>query len=76
MPSERDELLDRVYARANGLWWRRRFAPVTAGVVVLSLAIGVPVLRAGDGDRPTKLATAPARRDLDRTRGRHAGRRG
>jgi hypothetical protein len=60
LPSDRDELLDRVYARANGLWWRRRFAPITAGVVVLSLAVGVPLLRAGDsGHRPTKLATAP-----------------
>ncbi len=59
MPSERDELLDRVYARADGLWWRRRFAPITAGVLVLSLAIGIPVLRSGDGGRPTRLATAP-----------------
>jgi hypothetical protein len=52
-------MLDRVYARATGLWWRRRFAPITAGAVVLCLAVGVPLLRAGGGDRPTKLATQP-----------------
>jgi hypothetical protein len=60
LPYDRDELLNRVYARATGLWWRRRVAPITAGVLVLTLAIGVPLLRAGGGGRgTTRLATAP-----------------
>ncbi|HZN13947.1 MAG TPA: hypothetical protein VFB78_06760 [Acidimicrobiales bacterium] len=56
MPSERDELLGRVYKRASGLWWKRRFAPIAAATVVVVVAIGVPVLRAGDGQHRTTLA--------------------
>jgi hypothetical protein len=52
-------MLDRVYARATGLWWRRRFAPVAACAVALTLAISVPLLRGGNGRGTTRLATQP-----------------
>jgi hypothetical protein len=70
LPSERDELLDRVYARATGLWWRRRFAPIAAGVAaVLLLGIAVVPRLGADQPRPVHVAaegaTTTAAPDID-----------
>lgn len=68
MPSDRDELLRRVYRRANQLWLTRRIVP--AGVAAMLVIIGAvaviprlgdegtPSVRLATGDRTDSTSTA------------------
>ena len=57
MPSERDQLLQRVYGRASRLWLTRRVAPVAAAVLVVVAGV-VVIPRLGDDGRPSVQVAA------------------
>jgi hypothetical protein len=57
LPSDRDALLDRVYARANRLWWQRRALPAGAAALVLLTAVAVVPRVTDDGPHHLRVAT-------------------
>jgi hypothetical protein len=58
LPSDRDQLLDRVYRRADHLWWRRRGLAVGAALLVVVIATLPFALRDSDTGR-IHVATEP-----------------
>jgi hypothetical protein len=66
LPSDRDALLERVYSRANAMWWRRRALPL--GAAALVLLVGVAVMWPGHGRRDTtRVQLAGPEADADAT---------